>query len=273
MSQLDTLVKHREAILLAEAIGWLHDYRKCSDEQLKVQAANLSNQQGLDRNEITNHFSALTNTNLALIGDVCLFPQLLHRQQGANCNSLPGYLSRCHNTAHFDKQEPAGGEQDYPGVQISSPFGFEQAVPNDLTNQLWNLPWTTLSNYSVSDRANVVEKVSELFTQVGADTRRPINEIRLWDWGTLVGTLYKAAIAGALLSGQTPQAIDLRWRLLSIRVNGLDYITNVARLPDLLSRQEVLSDSLNKVRHLLEEEYPLGNEVYRDENGSLFRYC
>lgn len=272
MSQLDPLVNHRQAILLAEAIGWLHDYRKCSDEQLKVQAANLSNQQGLSRNEIINRFTALTSVSIPLIGDICSFPQLIHRQQGASCNSLPNYLSRCHNTAHFDKQDPIGGEQDYPGVQISSPFGFEQAVSDDLTNKLWALPWATLanSNFSITDRANLVEKVNKLFVQVGADTRRPINEIGLWDWGVLVGALYKTAIAGVLLSGQTPSAQDLRWRLLSIRFNGLDYITQVARLPDLLSREQLLTNALNKVRYLLEEEYPLGNEVYRDENGGLF---
>jgi hypothetical protein len=270
MSQLDMLINHREVILLAEAIGWLHDYRKCSDEQLRVQAANLSNQQGLGRNEIANRFSALTSTNIPLFGDVCSFAQLIHRQQGANCNSLPGYLSRCHDTAHFDKQEPTGGEQNYPSVQISSPFGFEQAVPNDLTNQLWHLPWTTLVNYSVSDRANIVNSISKLFAQVGADTRRPINEISLWDWGVLVGALYKAAIAGALLSGQTLPDKDLRWRLLSVRVNGLEYITKVARLPDLLGRQKLLNNGLDKVRQLLEENCAIGNEVYRDENGSLF---
>lgn len=270
MSQLDILVNHHEAILLAEAIGWLHDYRKCSDEQLRVQAANLSGQQGLGRNEITNRFSTLSSASINLIGDNCPFPKLIHRQQDTNCNLLSNYLSRCHNTAHFDKQEPDGGEQDYPGVQISSPFGFEQNVLNGLTTQLWNLPWTTFANYSINDRANIIQSVSTLFTQVGADTRRPINEISLWDWGTLVGALYKAAIAGALLSGQIPPARDLRWRFLSIRVNGLDYITKVARLPDLLSRQLLLTDSLNKVRQLLEEEYPLGNEVYRDESGSLF---
>jgi hypothetical protein len=270
MSQLNMLVNHREVILLAEAIGWLHDYRKCSEEQLRVQSANLNNQQGLGRNEITNRCPRLASTNISLFGDACSFSQLIHRQQGANCNSLPGYLSRCHNTAHFDKQEPIGGEQNYPGVQISSPFGFEQVVPSDLTSQLWNLPWTTLENYSVSDRSNIVHSISKLFAQVGADTRQPINEISLWDWGVLVGALYKATIAGALLSGQTPLAQDLRWRLLSIRVNGLEYITKVVRLPDLLGRQQLLNNGLDKVRQLLEEHYALGNEVYRDENGSLF---
>jgi hypothetical protein len=270
MSHLDMLVNHREAILLAEAIGWLHDYRKCSDEQLRAKAANLINQQGLGRDEIKSRFSALTSTNISLVGDVCSFFQLIHRQYGASCNCLPSYLSRCHNTAHFDKQEPIGGKQNYPGVKISSPFGFEQAVPSDLTDQLWNLPWKTLENYSVSDRVNIVSSIRKLFAQVGADTRRPINEISLWDWGVLVGALYKAAIAGALLSGQIPPTRDLHWRLLSVRVNGLEYITKVARLPDLLGRQKLLNNGLDKVRQLIEEHYVLGNEVYRDENGSLF---
>ena len=35
MNKLDILAENRNALLLAEAIGWLHDYRKCSDEHLK----------------------------------------------------------------------------------------------------------------------------------------------------------------------------------------------------------------------------------------------
>ncbi|MCI0350954.1 MAG: hypothetical protein L0Z53_16125 [Acidobacteriales bacterium] len=54
MNQLDVLIQppNRNALFLAEAIGWLHDYRKCSDEQLRVQAGNLTGQQGLGRNEL-----------------------------------------------------------------------------------------------------------------------------------------------------------------------------------------------------------------------------
>jgi len=62
----------------------------------------------------------------------------------------------------------------------------------------------------------------------------------------------------------------LRWRLLSVRIDGLGYISNVARVPDFLARQKLLSDALDQVRALLEVEYPLGSEVYRDQDGSLF---
>ncbi|MBC7260291.1 MAG: hypothetical protein H5T65_13740 [Chloroflexi bacterium] len=103
-----------------------------------------------------------------------------------------------------------------------------------------------------------------------ADSRRPINEVDLWSWGSLVGALYKSALAGSLLTGTVPSAQDLRWRLLSVRVDGLGYISNVARVPDLLARQKLLSDALDQVRTLLEVEYPLGSEVYRDQDGSIF---
>ncbi len=273
MNQLDVLIQppNRNALFLAEAIGWLHDYRKCSDEQLRVQAGNLTGQQGLGRNELAGRYPALAGVSVSLLGEACAFPDLLHRQSGTSCNLLPGYLSRCHNTAHFDKQDPIGGEQDYPGVQISSPFGFEQDIPASLTSQLWStLPWAALGSYSLSERTRLIRQASALFAQVGADTRRPINEVGLWDWGLLVGALYKAALAGALLSSSTPIARNLRWRLLSIRVNGLDFLLNVARIPDLLAKQELLSDSLDRVRNLLESTYPLGSEIYRDENGSVY---
>ncbi len=41
-------------------------------------------------------------------------------------------------------------------------------------------------------------------------------------------------------------------------------------IPDLKTRQELLQDAWNRVQHLLEEEYPLALEVYRDENGPVF---
>ncbi|MGB9753836.1 CRISPR-associated protein Csx11 [Roseiflexus castenholzii] len=273
MNQLDVLAQHREMLLLAEVIGWLHDYRKCSDEQLKVQASN-SQGSALPRNELANRYSQLTGVNLQLpVQTGARTITNLLDDNTWNSDLLGQYLSRCHKTAHFDKQEPVGGKQAYPGTQISSPFGFERTIPTNLTNQMWALPWTSLANYSQNSqtaRQTMLSALDKLFTQVGADTRRPINEVDLWSWGLLVGALYKAALAGALLTGSIPACKDLRWRLLGVRVNGFDYMLNVDRIPDLLVKQELLTDCLNRVRDVLEVTYPFGSEVYRDENGSVF---
>lgn len=279
MSQLDVLAQYRNELLLAEAIGWLHDYRKCSDEQLRVQAAKPRGQRALPRNSLANNHRYLTSANLQL--PVQPTPRTvadLLDDNTRNNDLLGQLLSRCHNTAHFDKQHVKRdyGKQNYPdgpndpSVQISSPFGFEKDVPGNLTSQLWGLPWNVLSGYANAQRGTLQQAVSNLFSQTIADTRRPINEVDLWSWGMLVGALYKSALARALLAGSPPVARDLRWRLLGIRVNGLDYFLNVVHVPDLLARQELLADSLNKVRDLVETTYPLGSEVYRDENGSIY---
>lgn len=277
MSHLDILAQHRNMLLLAEAIGWLHDYRKCSDEQLRVQAANKRSQdQGLPKNQLFQLFPDLSVPSLSISTATETLEALFTKRKGEwnvpSASLLLHYLSRCHNTAHFDKQEPVGGEQNYPDVQISSPFGFEHLIPDNLTNKLWGrVPWASLSLYSLPERQALLSSIRDLFSQVGADTRWPINEVDLWGWGLLVGALYKTALAGVLVSGGTPTAVrDLRWRLLSVRVDGLNYLLNAVRLPDLLTRQQLLWNSFDHVCCLLEETYPLGNEVYRDENGSLY---
>ena len=283
MSQLEILAQNRDALLLAEAIGWLHDYRKCSDEHLKVQAANpqgsalprseaCTSGGAIDPNSLAGRYNALISVNLQLpVQSNARTVTNLLDDRTWNTDLLGQYLSRCHNTAHFDKQDPAGGKQNCPGIQISSPFGFERAVPPGLTSQMWALPWASLAAYSKTRRHSLLSSLHGLFSQVGADTRRPTNEVDLWSWGLLVGALYKTSLASILLSGSAPPAAqDLRWRLLSVRVDGLGYLLNVVRLPDLLSRQQLLQTALDQVRSLLEEDYPLASEVYRDENGSLY---
>lgn len=278
MSGLEILSRNRDSLLLAEAVGWLHDYRKCSDEHLKVQSANLKDQQPLSKNCLKDRHKGLADIIIKLpIQETSRNVLELLDDKTRNNDLLGQILTRCHHTAHFDKQEPAGGKQDYPGTKISTPFGYEKEISSDLTNRLWALPWDKLTGYNGGSletlnatREELREAVSALFSQTVADTRRPIDEVDLWSWGLLVGALYKAALAGALLSGTVTEPSELHWRLLAIRVNGLDYLLQVARIPDLLARQELLLEGLNRVRTLLEVTYPVGTEVYRDENGSIF---
>ncbi|MCB0075980.1 MAG: hypothetical protein KDD73_01075 [Anaerolineales bacterium] len=273
MSQLDHLAQQREGILLAEAIGWLHDYRKCSEEQLLAQSANSSGS-AIARTKLANRFASLNSASLTLASVTEPVLDLLNQPRGQadnlSASLLQQYLARCHNTAHFDKQDPLdSGKQNYPGTQISTAFGFEIAVGAKLTTQLWALPWNDLTTFSTSNRNSLLNTLQTLFITVGADTRRPINEINLWDWGKLVGALYKTAVAAVVL-GHQPANRDLRWQLLAVRTDALAYLTNVSRLPDLIARQTTLQTAINKVQTLLEETYPLATEVYRDENGSLY---
>jgi len=266
MLDLKVLEQNREALLLAEVAAWLHDDFKHTDGHIHkyvTGAPQPSGRQDTDDLVPSRHISLLGNT--VLLSDV----KKRRRQDFAN-----GYLNRCHYTAHIEKQD-GDGPQSYPAY-TSSPFGYEGhnfQIPANLTADLRNgIPWSDLgtSPFADSQREHLRGKIKGLFDRVGGDTRRPANEITLWEWGHTVGALYKAALAGALLGFQPQDAGDLRWRLLSVRFDGLSFFAGVHRLPDLLARRKLLVKALDQVQKLLEVKYPFGTEVYRDENGSVF---
>jgi hypothetical protein len=260
---LKTLAQHRETLLLAEVAAWLHDDFKHTDGHIANHVTGAPSPSGRQDTE-----DLIPSRNLSMLGKPLSFSVIRKRKRS---DFVQDYLNRCHYTAHIEKED-GDGPQTYPAY-LSSPFGYEDdTIPTGLTVDLrtritWNLPGHV--PFTDLQRAQLRKEISRLFARVGGDTRRPINEITLWEWGHTVGALYKSALAGALLGFQ-PQANDLRWRLLSIRFNGLTYFTESHQLPDLLARRELLGDALNNVRELLEVTYPLGTEVYRDENGSLF---
>jgi hypothetical protein len=190
---------------------------------------------------------------------------------------LPALLGVCHSEAHYDKQEPAKNEglQIFPEVFISSVFGYESKKVTGLTTRLNSLSIDDLNNYN-----QIVQSLADNFIYGLGDTRRPINEITLWDWGLSVGSLFKAALAASLITGTKPAIHgsltkikinhDFKWRLLHISYDGLAFIQRASTIGDMLGRKKAMENTLNKVQKLLEETYPLGNEVYRDENGSAF---
>jgi hypothetical protein len=166
---------------------------------------------------------------------------------------------------HWSKIKQVHQSKDH--TMQSNPFGFESKKIDRRTLRLNSLPFGKIRNRSL-----MVNSISELFKDALGDTRRPTNEITLTDWSSIVAALYKSTLAGALL-GNKPESEnlgDLKWRLLAIRFDSEIIWGNASRIPVLLERKKWLNDGLDKAKILLEETYPLGNEVYRDENGSIF---
>ena len=264
-SALQALADNRDALLLAEVAAWLHDDFKHTDQQIHNYVSGAPTPSG--RQDTAD---LIPDFEIDFLGKKLKFVLVKNRRGQDFVN---GYLNRCHYTAHIEKED-GNSPQTYPAY-LSTPFGFEASkIPSNLTDALRNKVSWNLIRAPISDRAKLQRELRDLFRQVGGDTRRPGNEITLWEWGHTVGALYKTALVGAYLEramGRAPtKAHDLRWRLLSIRTDGLAYLTNVSRLPDLIARQKILQSALDSVQILLEETYPLAAEVYRDENGALY---
>ncbi len=109
-----------------------------------------------------------------------------------------------------------------------------------------------------------------------ADTRYPINDVDLYSFHHSTASFYKAGIAKILL--EQPANLEyndiekFEWKMLSVRYNGLDYLTQARSVNDILGKQQALKNTLDTIKSLLEIEYPIANEVYRDENGSVFLF-
>lgn len=272
---LKILADDKDALLLAEIGAWLHDMGKCSDEMIEWHALDKPSQTNFkNKDHYKIYFSNLLGKNsteiINLFSKNVLLKDLIEQGKPGiirdqNKPLLIRYLGRCHAAAHIEKEGQADAKQTVNDTRLSDPFGFEAAPLISLTNRLKNLPFD-----KVTDRSEFLKALRGAFKNAPGDTERPINEVDLWDWSSIVAALYKSALSGALLENKKPQPNDLKWRLLAIRVNSELVWGNALNIPVLIARKDWLMEGLDNVKELIEETYPLGNEVYKDENGSIF---
>jgi hypothetical protein len=275
MGNLEDLVQHRDMLLLAEAVAWLHDMGKCDERHLKKSASDYDKSKPIEYHYKTTHSGRVGKLDLNLLGESVPLKNLIEQGmpgtfQKTNVPWLIRTLGLCHGVAHTEKAETYYlAKQKTADTRLSTPFGYEFAPITGLQTQLDALDFNAIAH-----RSDFMREVKDAFSKTVGDTRRPLNDVSLWIWSNTVAVFYKAALAFAILSQPTdPSTIDLftlHWRLLSVRFNGLQFLESVARISDLLARQKLIDDSFRKVRLLLEETYPLGTGVYSDENGIVF---
>jgi hypothetical protein len=272
-NSLEVLAKNRDALLLAEVAGWLHDMKKCDEKHIREFA--LDGGKGTeptDNEEGQYPQIKIESRDLSIPDEPPVkLQQLIKRgkpralKEGSKQPWLVRTLGFCHAAAHTEKEEAYYLlQQRMADTRLSSSFGYEPKPLTGLRAKRDSLPLEQLP-----DRATLLPKIREAFSDACGDTRHPINDVTLWDWSNIVAAMYKAALAAALL-GYKEEPPAMHWRLLSVRLNGAAFSERALRIPDLLARQKLITDGLDRVRRLLEEEYPLGAEVYRDENGSVF---
>lgn len=186
----------------------------------------------------------------------------------AATSRLTELLWASHEASAVDK-EGAGdeGRQSTLPVHVATVFGHEHGID---TAALKPARESLLASVQQANRNEYLRDARRLMTLALAETRRPLNDITLWDVSSAVAAFFKAALAKMLLEGKWTEKKDLKWRVLRIALDGPTFYEHVSRLPDLLARKQIITHSLDAVRELLEQEYPLGNEVYRDEFGSAF---
>lgn len=276
MSSFDwrSLKDHRENIQLAEIAALLHDMGKCADEYIIHQGADVPHGHQYKYKVAQSSRIPQSTTDVVLLGEQASVKKLIEHGMPRIISDVSQpwilrVLGRCHAAAHVEKEladVETSTKQKCQSTYLSSAFGTESGPIAGLTKRLQSIPFGLLS-----DRVKVFAAAETAFSAALGDTRRPVNEVTLADWSSAVASLYKSSLAGALL-GKKPDPDDLRWRLLRVNFDVLDMYSHAIKVADLLAYTKAVGDACARVKKLLEQDYPLGNEAYRDTTGIYFTF-
>ena len=303
---LTNLAKKRDALLLAEVAAWLHMLGKFQESFLQGNHKASANQIPPD---VTNNYPDLNHLlkdswsgkvwnkfNISKFGAASL--KISRFIEAHQKQSSPEGLLKLMSDAHgrgsgIEKGVLSRfGDGQVDIVYLSTAFGTEDN-PINLSNlhherhYLYDFLQTDLKLLKNSlgtstfewkgFRQKFISIIKGYFQQTVAETRRPLSDVSLFDQTVASVAFLKAALAQNLLTGwKEPPPSDAKtedkyhWRLLRVGLDGLSFWGDSVRISDLLARKQLIKDALNEVQKVIEHDYPLGLEVYRDENGSLF---
>lgn len=286
-SELEMLMKkYHEQILLAEVAAWLHDWQKCIDMAV---ASHWSKKSSMSHEKIRRwrergkilkpgDFSQLieafqlndgpNNINMKLLCEKGRNPSEAENHP----NSLVKLLGACHDIAHVEKELEENEAADQATDWIAQAFGYEDIQPRQLLKPLLQTVGPHLRRRTIPDRKSFLNDLHTVFSRAWGDTRRPVNEVTLWDWSSAVASLYKSEQARCFLTGVRRARNLLCWRLLRVNFDVLGLYTKAIKIADVLGYKERIDQVCEKVSQLIEEEYPFGNEVYRDNTGIYFTF-
>ncbi len=188
----------------------------------------------------------------------------------------------------------AHGAQRVTHGFIADSFGHEDASrpygPEPL-RALWPQARQVIENTLLADdawrevpkaRRYFLKGIEAVFRQALGETRRPTNDVTLWHHAMSTANLFKAAVAEGVLRQDFRHwqneagdfALDrmgrVRFRLLGIRWDWTALAGGALQPVALTALAENRQRAIANLRQRLELEYPIGNQIYEDDNGAVF---
>ncbi|MFQ3617116.1 MAG: CRISPR-associated protein Csx11 [Cyanobacteriota bacterium] len=197
-------------------------------------------------------------------------------EKGVLNRFAPGQTTTVYQSTAFGTETDAI-DLDHLHDERQNLYDFLQTNLESLKNSSTasNLNWQEFRHQFIFSTKNCPLRIEDYFRQTVAETRRPLSDVSLFDQTFASVAFLKAALAQNLLLGWKDPitntiADKYHWRLLRVGLDGLAFWGDSVRISDLLARKQLITEALDEVQKVIENDYPLGAEVYRDENGSLF---
>lgn len=172
-------------------------------------------------------------------------------------------------------------------IFLTTPFGnvqnrIDRKMVEDDARGLHKALAEALAGWRGGQLIEKRRKIRAILKQYGsrhlAETRLPNNDVSLWQHSVSVAGIFKALLAGRLLSGNWDGLLrnnelahcNQRLAFLAFRWDADAYMARSLRSFEVAGRQKKLEELSDRLRDMLETEYCLGNEIYRDRQGICF---
>jgi len=172
------------------------------------------------------------------------------------------------------------GKQKKEDTVKSTAFGYETDIELNknlkvsLLNELKNALEIIKKENNISSESyrNFITIIKNYYSKTIGETRRPINEISLFDYAHAIASLTKSSLAKIIIEGWCDPKGKSKWRILKINIDILGLLSKGLKIGDILGYKKELTQIFEEIKEMIEFKYPLGNEIYRDSSGIYFCY-
>lgn len=124
-------------------------------------------------------------------------------------------------------------------------------------------------------RKKIYKLLQLLYSRIPSDTRFPANDTSLFAQAFMSTSLFKSSLSSLCLEADNIEikefdAKKLKWRILGIQYDKLKLTEKALKVSNITWYRNKINEVDDEIKSLLEENIPIGNEIYRDETGSYF---
>jgi len=149
---------------------------------------------------------------------------------------------------------------------------YIKGVKEEFFKEIKGILENILQNKSVSyeNYTDFINKIKGYFSKTIGETRRPINEISLYDYAHSIASLTKSNLAKMILDGWYEPRGKSQWRILKINLSIIELLSKGLKIGDIFGYRQEIEKIFCEIKKTVEFYYPLGNEIYRDSTGIYF---
>jgi CRISPR-associated Csx11 family protein len=286
---IENIKNKRDNILLGEIGALLHDIGKCYPDFIGKNSVENTPQNfvhsKIDDFLNSNFIDLIKNDNFKIKinnNETDIYSLITEHHNNKNSNPFIQEIQACDRMDSSDDKGIVRKKQAKNETIITSPFGFPKEKIDlqclkkrldDLQSNLTGLfqNYTTGSTDITCFRKSVVSNLKTTFSHALGETRIPANDVTLWDHSHSTASLFKSVLCSMAL-GETLDFNKLQWRILGFCWNGIGFINKGKKIADILNRNEIIEEIKNKLQNEFENEIPIGNVIYEDNNGIYFTF-